>query len=332
MSGSLKGITASHCSSLLWERDSTVWMINNKRSMYESADPAAASCPLLQQYYCHRQRGSDANVMSFYPDSVPDYAFGRLARPAVRAYQTPGTVLINTQKPWLFITGSSAGTIDGQELNKIGQRTGWTYGNVNATCVDLTREYERLMCASKVHAWGRNGDSGGPVFSWDGEDGVVLYGVSAQLDMCTVGAPPDCQDNDIWFSVMDGITGDLGAMSVSLGASVGAPNPSGSVSGGSPSLFWMAVPTSNTVETTRYRIYRSTWDASTQSWIDNGIQVGETTGTNFTDASPPLSMRSYQGTAAPNGSAYSYIRYTVRALNSGVGAESVPVYFRGLPL
>ena len=85
MSGSLKGITASHCSSLLWERDSTVWMINNKRSMYESADPAAASCPLLQQYYCHRQRGSDANVMSFYPDSVPDYAFGRLARPAVRA-------------------------------------------------------------------------------------------------------------------------------------------------------------------------------------------------------------------------------------------------------
>ena len=113
---------------------------------------------------------------------------------------------------------------------------------------------------------------------------------------------------------------------------VDAPNPSGAMSGGTPSLFWTAVPTSNTIETTRYRVYRSTWNASTQSWIDNGIQAGETTGTNFTDASPQLSMRSYQGTVAPNGSAYSYVRYTVRALNSGVGAESVPVYFRGLPL
>ncbi|MEP6998875.1 MAG: hypothetical protein ABI969_00245 [bacterium] len=329
ISGSLRGLSASHCSTQKWTRDSTVWSINNKRTMYESADPDAASCPLFQQSWCHYERGSDVSANTFYTDSVPNFAFGRLVRPANRAYETAGTNIIDTLNPWLFITGQSAGTIDGQALNKIGQRTGWTYGNVNATCFDLTRQYERHLCASKVHAWGRSGDSGGPVFSWNGEDGVVLYGISSQLDECTFGSPPDCQDYDIWFSVMGSIAGDLGSMSVALGATVGTPSPSGAVSGGQPSLSWSAVSTTNTVQTTRYRIYRSTWDASTYSWIDNGLKVGETTGTSFTDPSFPLSMNSYQGTSAPGECIYSYTRYTVSASNTGVGSESTPVYFQG---
>lgn len=330
MGGSIKGISASHCSEQMWTTDSTRWFVNNKAIMFESSDPDAASCPFLQQAWCHFERGSDASVNTFYPDSVPSFAFGRLARPAARAYETAGTLVIDTLKPWLFVTGTSSGTIDGEGLNKIGQRTGWTYGNVNATCFDLTREYERLLCASKVHTWGRSGDSGGPIFSWDGEDGVVLYGVTDQLDECTFGSPPDGEDYDIWFSVMGSIGADLGSMSVALGATVGAPSLSGSVSGGQPSLSWSAVSTSNTVETTRYRVYRSSWNASTYSWMDSGQQVGgEITGTTFVDPSFPLSMSSYQGTSEPNACVYSYIRYSVRAYNTGVAGESVPVYFQG---
>jgi secreted trypsin-like serine protease len=214
-------------------------------------------------------------------------------------------------------------------MNKIGKTTGWTYGNVNATCVDLTRNYERELCSTKAHTEGGQGDSGGPFFSWDGEDGVVLYGISFQLDECTYMSAYGCMDHDVWFSVMAGITGDLGAMTVTLGTAVGTPSPSGSVSGGQPLLSWSSVSTTNAAQVTRYLIYRSAWDASTYSWIGEGQKVGETTSTSFSDTTFPLAMNTYVGTSQPNQCVYSYIRYTVRAYNTGVAAESSPVYFQG---
>ncbi len=122
-------------------------------------------------------RQSDAAYIR-YDETISnnDIQFGRIARTNSRS-PTSGSTTINGT---FLMTGETSSHLGGQELNKIGQRTGWTYGPITRTCVEYNIENETRMyvCQYDVDAGANEGDSGSPVFSWSGSgSNVTLYGV-----------------------------------------------------------------------------------------------------------------------------------------------------------
>jgi len=68
----------------------------------------------------------------------------------------------------------------GMEVHKIGRTTGWTKGEVTATCQDIFAPNDRFMrfCSYLADYSSDNGDSGSPVFTWDGSSfAVQLVGI-----------------------------------------------------------------------------------------------------------------------------------------------------------
>lgn len=105
-----------------------------------------------------------------------DIQFGKIARTSSRGPNSGSTTISG-----LFtITAEPSSHLLGQELNKIGRTTGWTYGDISATCVDYNapQHYAEWLCQYNVDAGAGGGDSGSPVFGWDGvSDDVTLYGL-----------------------------------------------------------------------------------------------------------------------------------------------------------
>jgi hypothetical protein len=211
-------------------------------------------------------------------------------------------------------------------VDKIGRTSGWTYGTITGTCADIDLQgssptFDRLLCAGRASFYADGGDSGGPVFLYDGADGVVLIG--------TTSAGHGQPSTDMFFAPFGAIQNEIGTIDVATNITVGTPVVSGSFNGAVPSLSWSAVSTTNTSATTVYKIYRSVWDASTYTWLEEGQQVGSVTGTSFTDNTLPISVSSYTGSSQPAMCTYTYVQYNVQAYNTGVGAVSDSRFYRG---
>ena len=75
-------------------------------------------------------------------------------------------------------------TVSGEKLDKIGRTTGWTYGEVEDTCVTVNvfegdeDTGRTLLCQDVIAAGAGDGDSGAPVFSYAGDKNkVTLRGI-----------------------------------------------------------------------------------------------------------------------------------------------------------
>ena len=64
-------------------------------------------------------------------------------------------------------------------LHKVGSETGWTYGDVFGTCVDIrdSRSGALIVCSDRANLYVRPGDSGSPVFIVNNSVGVTFVGV-----------------------------------------------------------------------------------------------------------------------------------------------------------
>jgi hypothetical protein len=333
LSGTRGYITASHCSDGTWNLDySRAFQPDSTASVHrylghETVDPRGTACSIGQS--CDYHRSSDGSWYTL-DGSIPGRR-GAIAHPDTiyRTSGSAGSTLIASVHPWLNIWATSSYYV-GETLDKIGSVTGWTYGTVSASCVD--RDYVkvgvtyRVYCSGKASIWGHTGDSGSPVFIWDGAEGAIYIGMLFAMD-CT----GSCYQNATsYFSPFSSIETDLGTLNVVTEITVGTPSVSGSINGsGNPVLSWSAVSTTNTSETTTYNIYRSVWDASTYTWTQQGNLIGTTTSTSFTDGGNPVTVTSYQGTSQPAECTYTFISYAVRAYNAGIPAPSAPVYFQG---
>jgi hypothetical protein len=166
----------------------------------EASDPAyftGGECPAGRRCrYSDSSRGAYASGVS--------RSLGRIARTTARGKLT-GSITISTANPFFTINSERANPLVGQTVNKIGRTTGWTFGKITNTCVttnvggtDITQ-----LCQSLVSAGVGGGDSGSPVFNWNGSGGNVrlagiLWGGSG---------------NSIFvFSPMSGIERELGAL------------------------------------------------------------------------------------------------------------------------
>jgi hypothetical protein len=168
-------VTNSHCTSVQGGVEGTLYYqptstIDPDSIGTEVADPAyeRATCPAsLRGKTC---RHSDSSFAA-HADGVSS-TLGALEK---TQGANNGSLIIAGS---FNIVGESA-PIVGQQVNKVGRSSGWSQGNVTATCVNTGVSGTRIvqLCQSHASAAVISGDSGSPVFTQGGGDDVGLAGI-----------------------------------------------------------------------------------------------------------------------------------------------------------
>lgn len=143
-------------------------------------DPISCAEDFIPGSVC---RYSDA-ARAEYAANQP-FALGRIARTVARYQDRPatGAVLdVDPVNPSFRINGESRRSVLGEEADKVGRTTGWTFGPVIQTCINTlvlgTVPPIIQRCQDRVRADVAGGDSGSPVFRWLGTSGNVrLLGI-----------------------------------------------------------------------------------------------------------------------------------------------------------
>ena len=215
-----KMVVPSHCTQTWAGLDNTTFQQGYILRGAESNDPG--------YYYCglNRCRNSDASL--FQLNAGVHYKRGRIARPRSRYYSGPVELRIDPINPYFEVSAFDPNDIiSGQEEQKVGQTTGWTYGFVDNTCVDTwltsTVPADVARCTYRVAAmYADEGDSGGPLFKWTSGNSVLLEGTQIALDRDT---------NYPLFNKFSRIASDMGGSMVvayvderPLGAQISGPN------------------------------------------------------------------------------------------------------------
>lgn len=153
-------------------------------------------CPVT--YNC---RWSDA-ALSAYAAGITD-SLGRIARTETSG-QWSGSILINHAAPTWRITQEAQYPFVGEQLNKVGQTTGWTQGFVTADCANFYSADQGVLylCQGEIEAGADQGDSGAPVF------GIITGGDVRFLGIVRGGVP----NSYFSFSPVDGIEYELGLL------------------------------------------------------------------------------------------------------------------------
>jgi hypothetical protein len=173
-------VTNSHCTQTQGGNQGTLYYqpLSTRANSFigtEVADPSyfqGGACPAGR-----RCRYSDA-ARARYSSGV-SFNLARIARTTSRGALS-GPLTISTTNPFLTITAERANPVAGAQANKIGRTTGWTFGQISATCaaINLSGSTITQLCQSIVSAGVGGGDSGSPVFSWTGSGGnVTLLGI-----------------------------------------------------------------------------------------------------------------------------------------------------------
>ena len=201
-------LTNSHCTNSFWKLDGVQVYQNTigagKLVGAEVSDPGSWGCGFLWLFNC---RYSDAAVIGKY-GTVPSN-FARIARTTFWAtgVGNSGSLTVNPNNPRMTITGEYSFPKGGEMFDKMGRTTGWTYGFVKKTCVDVNKSgMRRVLCQDfigQMHA--TFGDSGSPIFRWHGNN-VTLAG------LLWGGTTQDGKDYII-MSAMWNIEKDVGALS-----------------------------------------------------------------------------------------------------------------------
>jgi hypothetical protein len=172
-------ITNSHCTDRQGGVEGTVYF-----QPVSTVDPAPVGVEVADPEYFRRGicpngrrcRYSDAARVRQEPGRT--FTRGAIARPSGF-----GTVEVAGS---FTITGafrqSAPGQdcpVEGAELHKVGQTSGWTVGTVTLSCVAVGVAGSNIVLLDQVWVDGgvSNGDSGAPVFSIDSGDEVTLYGI-----------------------------------------------------------------------------------------------------------------------------------------------------------
>jgi hypothetical protein len=173
-------------------------------------DPVTCATDFLPGTVC---RFSDA-ARAEYAEGQP-FDLGRIARTTTRYQDTPRdangnrvpVLEVDAANPSFRINTESRRSVVGEEANKVGRTTGWTFGPVIQTCINTlvlgTVPPIIQRCQDRVRADVAGGDSGSPVFRWLGNSGNarllgILWGGSVSGTVTFV------------FSPMHGIHRELG--------------------------------------------------------------------------------------------------------------------------
>ncbi|MFL6196176.1 MAG: hypothetical protein ACJ75H_18495 [Thermoanaerobaculia bacterium] len=197
-------VTNSHCSDRRGEVDGTLYsqsLPGDGPIASEIADPEYAvggDCPAGRK--C---RFSDSAFARY--DSSKTGALAKVAKTSSKG-RTTGSLTIKPAAA-RFTVKSKGGAAAGQLVNKVGRSSGWTYGTITNTCVDVSSSATEftLFCQHIVQAGSDGGDSGSPVFSVTKGSNVKLLGI--------LWAGGSGSDGPIFaFSPIESVEGELGAL------------------------------------------------------------------------------------------------------------------------
>ena len=201
-------ITNSHCTKTQGGNQGTLYFQPLATTANSSIGKEVADPNYFQGGVCpagRKCRYSDAARATY--NAGVNFSLAQIARTTSRGALS-GPLTISTANPFLTITAERANPVAGAQANKIGRTTGWTFGQIGATCVAVNVSGTNItqLCQSLVSAGVGAGDSGSPVFSWPGTGGNItllgiLWGGSADGTLFA-------------FSPMSGIerSGELGAL------------------------------------------------------------------------------------------------------------------------
>lgn len=206
-------VTSSHCSTVRFDLDARdVGQPDTSNVVgYEIKDPEPHSCRTITDWR-RKCRHSDAALNR----ATADIALGEIGRTKDRVNCGDGCYLkrnteIQSTRPTISITGYARSIIDNEILHKVGQATGWTYGDVTETCKDMKLDEGEekdprivRLCSGVGHIGVYGGDSGAPVFRYKRSDltvelkGIVWVGEEG--------------GTNTYFSNYERIERDLGGM------------------------------------------------------------------------------------------------------------------------
>lgn len=147
-------------------------------------------------------RYSDAARVAY--DAGAEVTLGRIAEVGGGPSNIPGDTIHEIVGSFV-IGGEQLDPIQGQVAHKIGRTTGWSAGVTTATCVDvlaLGTTHIRL-CQAMVSALVDGGDSGSPVFLYNGNIVVTLAGI-------LWGGSTDEANPEFAYSPLSGVRRELG--------------------------------------------------------------------------------------------------------------------------
>jgi hypothetical protein len=286
---------------------------------YESSDPSTHNCGTWPfNYSC---RNSDAAIYTLFASDTSQK--GLIARTTYYSHSSSGSTTWDTTRPYFVVTSTTSSPATGTTVYKVGQTSGWTYGTVTATCVDKTVNGYTLtvLCNTATDMYLLAGDSGAPVFTWDGVDAASLSGL---VNGITGSAN--------YFTPLSQIAGDLtSTISIARGINLSSPSISGSVSGTHPSISWGSVSNA-----TAYELYRRwcIWDPNNLfscSSSSNGWEyIGRLYLASYLDGD--MTVSAYDGASQPAATTYGWAGYEVRAVSgTDVSDISNTVYFTLAP-
>jgi hypothetical protein len=209
-------VTASHCSDIQGGVEGTRYfqpfsdlIRGGSRVATEFRDPRYGNPGGLCVYEGARCRLSDALLARYTSSDLPQ--FGMIARTTF-ALQRIGSLEIDQDHPRWRIALEFAFPFEGEIVHKTGRTSGWTFGPVILTCVDVGQTGSNIvkLCQDFALSGVRGGDSGSPIFERLGGSDVALTGVlwgGGTLD----GAPV------IVFSAMENIEAELGQLITEVG-------------------------------------------------------------------------------------------------------------------
>ena len=156
-------------------------------------------------------RYSDFSLAAYEPGI--DVRIGEIARPTYRGrYNGSVTIdgtrqrfMIRAVEPVIWLIPPA-----GRMIEKVGQRTGWTYGYMDRACVNVERDADvgdgkhLYLCQNRVTGGADEGDSGSPVFYHHGSDS---YGTDVTLAGILWGVEPSRRE--FWYSSYIGMENDL---------------------------------------------------------------------------------------------------------------------------
>lgn len=177
-------VTNSHCSLRPHEKDNGIWHQPAVRSEFskigsELTDQSPHSC----KGGFKNCRHSDASLaITIFDDIQYDpprprhrfIALGEIGRTTERSdcVVCEAANTIDTINPVILIKGTRSSILVGETLDKVGQRTGWTYGNVSESCEDKrSKGSVWILCSGVIDFAAGKGDSGSPVFQYDSISG-----------------------------------------------------------------------------------------------------------------------------------------------------------------
>lgn len=107
-----------------------------------------------------------------------EFLLARIARPVASDPQL-GTLEVDPVNSMFRVVSEQRNPVLGEVVNKVGRTTGWTFGEVFATCVNvnITASTITQLCQSRSRAGVGGGDSGSPVFTSNTDETVNLTGI-----------------------------------------------------------------------------------------------------------------------------------------------------------